>query len=223
MPDIVKVYNLDQGGVQLVKSDQHMADNEFRQLQNAEFGDDQSSGGLETRAGFSKFNSVAMDGEVLGFINAPLIDLRESAGVGIARRSFTSDELNTLNATPLIIVPAPGPGLLLMPIQVTIRGTRGATAWTAGPAIEIVYEGLTTPSLLTAGIFMTFLNNNNGTPQDRFISVLRVNTATHAANGDLSNLGLRVRLFADSNPGDPATMEMQLLYQVVHGIYDEEE
>lgn len=74
MAEKVNVYNLSEGGVQLVKDDQHMADNELRQGQNAQFGNDKSGGGIESRAGMAKFNAVAMSGPITGFINVALID-----------------------------------------------------------------------------------------------------------------------------------------------------
>jgi len=221
MPDRVKVYNLEEGGVQLVKSEQHMADNEFRAAQNGEFGDDRSGGGIETRGGMEKVNAVAMDGAILGFIDAPLVDQRFGSGFARASLSLATAQLNALNATPIIIVPAPGPGLFLMPIQLTCRGRRGATAWTAGPELQVVYEGLTTQLLDT--LFLDFFTAVNGTPQDRPYSVSRVGTFTHTANTQQDNLGLRLRLGADTNPGDDATLDVDLVYQVVHGIYDDEE
>ncbi|MGH9238629.1 MAG: hypothetical protein ACRD3G_11385 [Vicinamibacterales bacterium] len=220
MPDRVKVYNLEEGGVQLVKSDQHMADNEFRAAQNAEFGDDRSGGGIETRGGMEKVNSEAMDGAILGFIDAPLVDQRSGSGVGIARLHLGTAQLDALNATPLILVPAPGPGIFIMPIQLSCRGRRGATAWTAGPQLQVVYEGLTVTLLDT--LALDFFTAVNGTPQDKLYTVNRVNNMTHTANTQLANLGLRLRLGADTNPGDAATLDVNLLYQVVHGIYDED-
>lgn len=80
MAEKVNAYNLAEGGVQLVKSDRHMTDNELRQGQNAIFGDDEGGGGIESRPGMAVFNAEAMSGAVKGFINVDLIETAFSGG-----------------------------------------------------------------------------------------------------------------------------------------------
>jgi hypothetical protein len=93
MSEEIKVYNLDAGGVQLVKKELQMSNNELRAGQNAVFGIDDESGDLMTRPGIEQFNADPMDGAVLGFINVGLADDRpvipDQTGVPIAEVSRT--------------------------------------------------------------------------------------------------------------------------------------
>jgi hypothetical protein len=216
MADRIKVYNLEQGGNQLVKSAQHMADNEFESSQNAEFGDNKSGGGIETRAGMAKFNTVAMSGAISGFIDAPLIDLRPF-GFDRTSAELSSSQLDTLNATPVPFIPAPGVGNVIMPIIAKVRLIRsGASAWTAAPQLQIVFAGETVNLLQALSI--------DGLTQaaasiDKFYSLLRANSFTGTSGKRYDNQGLNLRFSADTNPGSPATLAVDVLYHIIRGLY----
>ncbi len=68
----VKVTNFGQNGVDVVRSPEHLDDADITSGQNAAFITDKGLGGLGSRAGFARLNSVALAGSPGGFINVPL-------------------------------------------------------------------------------------------------------------------------------------------------------
>jgi hypothetical protein len=216
MPERIKVYALDEGGVQLVKSRHHMADNEYEQGQNADFGDVRSGGGIETRGGMEKVNTVAMDGAVLGFVDVPLLDLR-NFGLDRAIVELSSSQLDTLDATTVPIVPAPGPGLMIVPYSMKLRFIRsGSSVWSAAPTLQCVWEAQTTNLVASSSI--------DGYTQvaatiDKYYSFWRDLTETFTTSFQAKNRALHLRHSVNTNPGSDASMTVEVLYQVVRYIY----
>ncbi len=68
-------FALGQSGVNVDKSDLHIADEEVRQAQNAIRDPLGVEGGLKNRPGLVKFNSVAGNALVLGGISVPQLNL----------------------------------------------------------------------------------------------------------------------------------------------------
>ena len=72
----ITVYNLGGGGVNLVKGELHLADNELSNCQNAEIVSDQVAGGegvLAKRGGLAAVNSSALAGSISGMIGTDLL------------------------------------------------------------------------------------------------------------------------------------------------------
>lgn len=152
MAEKVNVYNLSEGGVQLVKDDQHMADNELRQGQNAQFGNDKSGGGIESRAGMAKFNTNAMAGAVVGFVNVPLADLRGGGGgaCGSGAPYVPCSELERIT-----------------PADTTIEARDGGAPW-GGESWEVLADELD-----TTYIFMEDVSTNPNSDEASILFSIR--------------------------------------------------
>ena len=76
MPGLFSNYRIGQGGVNLVKSPLHLADDELTQAQNAELIEDEDIGGdgaLTKRGGLAVLNGSALTGSVLGMHGLPVL------------------------------------------------------------------------------------------------------------------------------------------------------
>src|SRR5262245_46810083 len=218
--DRLKVYSLAQGGTQLVKLAQQMADNELRQSQNAVFGDLLNGGGLETRAGIEKVNTTSMAAALTGFCDVPLADLR-NAGFDTAAVTLDTAAIDSLFASPVKIVPAPGPGLMALPFSMKVRVRRfGAVVWSAGPTMECRLEGDATTYNWVGSVNCDALTAAGATT-DKFYMAVRAFTPqfTGSSNVRQDNRAVILALISDTNPGSPAQMDVQVLYHIVRGLY----
>jgi hypothetical protein len=217
VPGKIDNYHLGVGGVQLTKGDKHLADNELLRSQNAELILDTEKGGegtLSKRAGYTNLFTTALSGPIVAMAEVRFLELFGASGFYHVNKTFSSTQLDTLNATPIQVVPSSG-GILL-PVVVTARFIRsGASAWTAAPQLQIVFEGSTT-NLVQALSIDGF--TAAGATIDKHYCMLRANTFSGTAGVNYKNVPLMARLSADTNPGSTATLEIDVLYEVIFGL-----
>ncbi len=211
------IYKLGTGGVQLTKGEHHLADNELLKSQNAELILDTEKGGegtLSKRAGYTNLFTTALSGPIVAMAEVRFLEMFGTSGLYHVNKTLTSAQLDTLNATPVEVVPASGG--VLFPIGVTARFIRsGAVVWNAAPQLQIVFEGSTTNLVQALSIdgFTAVAASVN-----KYYELLRTNTFTGVSGTDYKNVPLMARLSADTNPGSSATLEIDVLYEVIFGL-----
>lgn len=70
-------------------------------------------------------------------------------------RLVSSAEINSLNSSPIELVPAPGAGKIIVPVKIIYWFTRTTTAFTADPTIRTRYAGIATDLFSGVSFFMT--------------------------------------------------------------------
>lgn len=211
----IDIYKPGVGGVQLTKGEHHLADNELLKSQNAELILDTEKGGegtLSKRAGYPNLFTTSLGGQIRGMAEIRFIEL---APVNRATKTLSSAQLDTLNATPIELVPA-GAGVLV-PYFCMLRFIRtGAGVWTAAPQFQIVYSGSTT-NLLQATSLDGF--TQVAASIDKQYQLWRAATFTGVAGTQYKGVPLMARLSADTNPGATASLQIDVLYEEVFGLY----
>ena len=203
--------------MQLTKGDKHLADTELLKSQNAELILDTEKGGegtLSKRAGYPNLFTTALSGPIVAMAEVRFLEMFGTSGLYHVNKTLTSAQLDTLNATPIQVVPPSGG--VLFPVVVAARFIRsGAVAWSAAPQLQIVFEGSTT-NLLQAQSIDGF--TAAGATINKYYEMIRVTAFTGTGGTDYKNVPLMARLSADTNPGSSATLEIDVLYEVVFGL-----
>lgn len=121
--------------------------------------------------------------------------------------TLTTAQIDTLNATPITLVTAPGAGRIHRPIGVIMDFTKNAVAWSANPTFQIIYETDTTnlcgvTGSLTSGAAVNTFGWGSAASQ------------TFGGGGfDPRNRALQIRASVDTNPGaGTCTIKGTLLY-----------
>ena len=140
-----------------------------------------------------------------------------SAKVKVATLTLTAAQLDTLFATPVQIIPAPGAGKVAVVISAHCRLQRGTTAYTSRN-LQIQWTGLTTNLIQTISILFA---NGPGSALDQFFSAARASTLTLTAGVDPSNRAVEVTV-QTGDIGAVAgsdTLKVVVLYEEVPSLY----
>ena len=141
----------------------------------------------------------------------------DTGSIQYVRATLTSAQLDTLNATPVILVEAQGVGTYVLPIYLSISTYRGdSTAWSAGPNYRLQHTGDTTSLMVTA--IGSFLSAGAFAPPSyaKGNSVSTNLSGGHTGTSYTSlNTSLEIAFTADTNPGGAAHAVVELWY-VVH-------
>jgi hypothetical protein len=140
------------------------------------------------------------------------------ADVRVATLTLTQSQIDTLFATPVEIVPAPGAGLIVKPIAVCCRLQRGTVAWSNSRNLQIQWTGNTANLVQAVSILFA---NGPGATLDQFFAAAAVATLTGTNNVDVSNRALEVTIqtgdISGGNAGD--TLKINLLYEIITELY----
>ena len=129
--------------------------------------------------------------------------------VQLAELTLSTAQIDTLNATPVQIVAAPGAGIVRIPVWVAMRLTKSNGAWSAGPVFNLQYVGNNTD--LTGG----WVSNLNVVGTGPLVAINPVTTQTFSIGGgfDPTNVALEIVLGADTAPGaETASAVITLAY-----------
>lgn len=75
-----------------------------------------------------------------GGLSSPFVSAQITPATKVVR-GLTAAQLNSMNTTPITLVPAPGAGKMIIPDEVTFKMTRTATAFTGGGNVQIKHAG----------------------------------------------------------------------------------
>ena len=135
------------------------------------------------------------------------------SGVSVANLALTTAQLETLNATPVQIVAAPGSGKINAPLGMWARLVKDAGAWSANGTITPVFSGSTNSLLNTISIALATAGAVDDLRQSAGPVTLNLASFT---TGD--NQALDMRFTADVNQGGgggAATLYIGLMYGVL--------
>ena len=139
-----------------------------------------------------------------------------SAHIDIGFVTLDVTDIDTLFATPVTLVAAPGAGIALVPLTMTARRTQSTGVWSAVRALQVQYSGDTTQLSRAMSFFWTSVGT-----RDEFGSELLLQTLSGANNFDPSNKALELTFtVGDMTPGASDTLlRVHLLYAKISGLY----
>ena len=127
--------------------------------------------------------------------------------------ALTNTQLLILAATPVEIIPAPGAGLVVVPLHMAVRFVRGTVAYNSNRGLRLEYTSSTTN--LVQAVTISFADGG-GAARDQYYNVQRLLTAAFADDFNPSNRALEVLLDGDINNGNAADLlYCSVLYEVV--------
>lgn len=136
-----------------------------------------------------------------------------TADLRAARLDLTNAQLVVLFATPVELIPAPGAGLVSVPLMAVARLVRGTTAYDASRNLVLNYA---TDTINLLGAVTILFANSPGGVLDQLFHVRRSTSYTGANNFNPSNRAINVTLDADiSLGGVNDLLRLNVLYQVV--------
>ena len=140
-----------------------------------------------------------------------------TGNIEYVRTTLSSAQLDTLNATPVVLVEAQGVGTYVLPVYVSISTYRGdSTAWSAGPTYRLQYTGDTASLMVTSiGSFLdagAFASPSYAKGNSMSADLSGGHTGTSYAS---LNTSLEIVFSVDTNPGGAAHAVVELWY-VVH-------
>lgn len=156
------------------------------------------------------FKSNVKRADDITTLQSGLAGISFSSDLITARRIITNAEIDTLNATPITIVPAPGVGLVNIPILWAIHVSKAVNPWSTTSNFRLRFSGIATDlcatiaaSLTSAGAIELY---SNGIAQAFAISA-----------SDPTNKPLVVDLAADvtQNTGGAASAEVEVAYYIL--------
>jgi len=145
-----------------------------------------------------------------GIVGAPTTTLQPGTTevVFTVRLKLTTAQLDTLAATPITIIPAPGTNKVIQLISVICVTTRSG-AWSASPNYQFRYNGIATN--LTTGSPTSLLAGAGAGTQTAMSTVVNGGPSSSA-----SNVAVEVNFSADTNPGaQTATAWIQAAYAIL--------
>jgi hypothetical protein len=136
----------------------------------------------------------------------------------VATLELNATQIDTLFGTPVEFVPAPGAGLLAIPVHVVARLTRGTTAWNNSRNLLIHYNGDT--SNLVQLVSVPFAASN-GSTLDQFLQAARTGSHTPSNNFNPSNRAIMAAIATGDIGGGSADtiLRLSMLYEVIRSMY----
>jgi len=126
---------------------------------------------------------------------------------------LTNAQLIILAATPVEIIPAPGAGLVAVPLQLIARLTRGTTAYSANRDLRLEYVGSATNLIQTLSILFA---DGAAATRDQIFHALRASSFSGGAAFNPSNLAIELTLSSDINNGNASDLlRVSVLYEIV--------
>ncbi|MGH9238628.1 MAG: hypothetical protein ACRD3G_11380 [Vicinamibacterales bacterium] len=136
-----------------------------------------------------------------------------SGDVRIESIELTNAQLIILAATPVEMIPAPGAGLVAVPLHMIVRFTRGTVAYSVNSNLRLEFVGSTTN--LTQTLSIPFADGG-GASRDQCLHVNRTLGLTFADDFNPSNRAIEVLLDADINNGNASDLlRVSVLYEIV--------
>ncbi len=133
------------------------------------------------------------------------------SGIGQVTIDVSASQILSLHTTPVLLIPSPGAGKYLAPIQVEYIYTFVTTAYTrvSSAAMILAYNGTTASGINIIGTIMTQSNNALATSSN----------GTGLFNGVNQNLVIDKGLYLALNSGSftlgDGTLKVKVLYHVV--------
>lgn len=133
---------------------------------------------------FSVFNPGSRGGAI-----APQPIILATAGLRIQSGNLTTAQIDTLNASPVLILTGI-PGKVIIPIGLYIRSITSAS-WSNNVGIDLVYDGNTTAIVSAASLTNASRTTYGGVTAMSFTTSIL----------DTTGKGLRLRMASDAIPG----------------------
>lgn len=134
------------------------------------------------------------------------------SGISVTQDAFTAvldistAQLDALNGTPLTVVPAAGANKIIVPVDWSVTAVKSGAAWTANPALSLVYSGNT--SAIVTAINLTLTNANTET---RFYHPGQAAFNFLTSTFDPRNVAVVTRLASDTSPGVGSTCTLRIM------------
>ena len=134
----------------------------------------------------------------------------DDAIIRTARLSLSSADLLALDTTPIEIVPAPGSGKIILPIEALFRYTHVTTAYTVGTSVLVV--GIPGDEAgyikLDNSALSSFVGNATSDTARQF------HESAQNDSGSMGNQAITVRIESDTLADGDGTLVIDLLYRI---------